>query len=126
MSIVHGDLERLQGQWNIVSLQIDGRELPNATFASAKIIIRGDNFSTEGMGLPYSGSFVLDETGEPKKFDINFSDGPHAGKASLGLYTLNADQWILCMGFSGYDRPAGFFTTPGCGHALETLHRDSN
>jgi uncharacterized protein (TIGR03067 family) len=120
------DLEQLQGRWQIVALQIDGRDVSKDSFVDAKIIIDGDNYATAGMGASYSGKILLDPTSHPKKFDVNFSDGPHAGKASLGLYMLDQDQWTICISFAGYERPADFRTLPQSGHALETLRRGIN
>ena len=121
-----GDLEQLQGRWQIVALEVDGREVSKDSFADARIIIDGDDYATAGMGASYSGKILLDQTSHPKKFDLNFSDGPHAGKAALGLYLLDRDQWTICVGFAGYERPVDFRTSPQSGHALETLRREMN
>jgi uncharacterized protein (TIGR03067 family) len=110
----------------IVALEIDGRDVSKYSLVDAKIIIDGDNSATAGMGASYSGKISLDQTGRPKKFDVNFSDGPHAGEASLGLYMLEQDRWTICIGFAGYERPVDFHTTPQRGHALETLRREIN
>jgi uncharacterized protein (TIGR03067 family) len=109
-----------------VALEIDGRDVSKDSFVNAKIIIDGDSYTTAGMGALFSGKISLDQTSHPKKFDVNFSDGPHAGKASLGLYMLNQDQWTICIGFAGYERPVDFRTSPQSGHALETLRREIN
>jgi uncharacterized protein (TIGR03067 family) len=121
-----GDLDLLQGRWQIVALEVDGREVSKDSFADARIIIDGDDYATAGMGASYSGKILLDQTSHPKKFDLNFSDGPHGGKASLGLYILDHDQWTICVGFAGYQRPVDFRTSPQSGHALETLRRELN
>jgi uncharacterized protein (TIGR03067 family) len=118
------DLDQLQGRWQIVALEIEGRDVPKETFVDAQIIIDGDNFATAGMGASYSGKISLDQTRHPKTFDITFSDGPHAGGASLGLYMLEQDRWTICIGFAGYERPVDFHTSPQSGHALETLRRE--
>jgi len=120
------DLEQLQGRWQIVALEVDGREVSKDSFADARIIVDGNDYATAGMGASYSGKILLDQTSHPKKFDLNFSDGPHAGKASLGLYMLDQDQWTICVGFAGYERPVDFRTSPQSGHALETLRRELN
>ena len=118
------DLDQLQGRWQIVALEIDGRDVAKDNFVDAKIIIDWDNFATAGMGASYSGTIALDQTSHPKRFDVNFSDGPHAGEASLGLYMLEQDRWTICIGFAGYERPVDFRTSPQSGHALETLRRE--
>ena len=120
------DLEHLQGRWQVVALEVDGREVSSDSFVDTRIIVDGDNFATVGMGAPYSGKISVDQTSRPKKFDVNFSNGPHAGKASLGLYRLEQDQWTICIGFAGYERPVDFRTSPHSGHALETLRREAS
>ena len=123
---MQSDLEQLQGRWQIVALEIDGRDVSKDSFVNAEIIIDGNSYATAGMGALFSGKISLDQTSHPKKFDVNFSDGPHAGKASLRLYMLNQDQWTICIGFAGYERPVDFRTSPQSGHALETLRREIN
>jgi uncharacterized protein (TIGR03067 family) len=118
------DLEQLQGRWQIVTLEVEGQQFSKDTFDGAKIVIDGDNFATMGMGRTYSGKVSLDETSHPKTIDMTFVDGPHAGKTSFGLYMIDKDQWTICLGFAGSDRPVGFHTAPGSGHALESLRRE--
>jgi uncharacterized protein (TIGR03067 family) len=44
------DLDGLQGTWNIVSLEMDGQKMPAA---GARIVVRGDRFTTIAMGATY-------------------------------------------------------------------------
>jgi uncharacterized protein (TIGR03067 family) len=117
------DLKKLQGTWNIAALEVEGKEMGAGTFAGAQIVIEGDNFSTNAMGSEYVGKMTLDEAKKPNTFDVNFTEGPHKGQASLGVYELDGDTWKICLGFAGVSRPKGFATKPGSGHAMEILHR---
>jgi uncharacterized protein (TIGR03067 family) len=117
------DAETLQGTWNIVSLEVEGRNMNRDMFSGAQITIDGDVFATRGMGAPYKGTFVANDASVPKSFDILFNEGPHSGSSSLGIYELDGDQWKVCLGFAGMSRPRDFVTSPGSGHALETLTR---
>ena len=120
------ELEKLQGTWNIMTLEVEGQNVSAAFFTGARIVVKGDNFSTVSMGAPYAGTLALDVTGTPKTFDILFKEGPHKGLASLGIYELNGSAWKICLGFAGKDRPKDFTTTAGSGHALETLERQAS
>jgi uncharacterized protein (TIGR03067 family) len=113
------DLEKLQGTWRIASLEIDGNAMP----ATGSITIDGDRFTTAAMGAEYSGAIHIDASRRPKRFDLVFDSGPQAGNRSLGIYQLEGDSWRICLGFAGNPRPASFATTPGSGHAMETLVR---
>jgi uncharacterized protein (TIGR03067 family) len=114
-----GDLEKLQGTWRVASLEIDGAAMP----AGGSITVAGDRFTTAAMGAEYSGTVEIDPGKRPKRFDLVFTSGPHAGNRSLGIYQLDGDQWRICLGFAGSPRPTSFATSPGSGHALETLVR---
>jgi uncharacterized protein (TIGR03067 family) len=116
------DLERLQGTWTIVALEIDGVEMPSG---GSKIVVEGDRFTTVSMGATYNGDIALYPSKKPKAFDLNFTAGPEKGNTSFGIYELNGDQWKICLTVTGKSRPQAFATQPGSGLALETLRRDT-
>jgi uncharacterized protein (TIGR03067 family) len=118
------ELEKLQGTWKIVALEVEGREMAPAMFAGASIAIEADNFSTTSMGATFVGKVACEWTEKFSTIDITFTAGPHAGQKSLGIYELAGDTWKLCLGFAGYDRPQEFATAPRSGHALESLRRE--
>ena len=117
------DLEKLQGAWNIVELEMDGHAVPGAAQMAAKIEIRGDNFNTTGMGAVYEGKIVLDSKARPRTLDMLFTAGPEKGNTNYGIYELSGDVWRICLSTRGPARPAGFTTKPRTGQALEVLHR---
>jgi uncharacterized protein (TIGR03067 family) len=114
-----GDMEKLHGTWRIASLEIDGNAMP----ATGSITIEGGSFSTSAMGAEVSGTVEIDASKRPKRFDLVFTTGPHAGSRSLGIYLLDGDSWRICLGLAGNSRPTSFATSPGSGHVLETLVR---
>jgi uncharacterized protein (TIGR03067 family) len=114
-----GDLGQLQGTWHIAALEIDGKAMP----ATGSITIAGDCFTTAAMGAEVSGTVEIDAAKRPKRFDLVFTTGPHAGSRSLGIYLLDGDSWRICLGLAGNSRPTSFATSPGSGHVLETLVR---
>jgi uncharacterized protein (TIGR03067 family) len=116
------DLNRLQGTWNIVALEIEGQKFPPG---GSSIGIDGDTFVSRNMGAVYEGTVRLDETCAPKTFDLIFAKGPEAGGVGLGIYTLDGDTWTICLGFAGKSRPTEFLAPKGTGYALETLKRET-
>lgn len=116
------DLERLQGTWNIVALEIEGQKFPPG---DSSIAIAGDAFVSHNMGAEYEGTVRLDESRAPKTLDLIFAKGPEAGGVGLGIYTLDSDTWTICLGFAGKTRPAEFRAPKGTGYALETLKRET-
>jgi len=115
------DLDKLQGTWNVTALEMDGHEV--AAPGSACIVIAGSRFQSLGMGAVYEGTVELSTRKKPKHFDLLFTEGPEAGNRSLGIYELKGDDWKLCLTVTGTTRPSQFATSPGSGHAFETLRR---
>jgi uncharacterized protein (TIGR03067 family) len=115
------DVEKLQGHWGIVSLEMDGQQVP---VVGAGISIHGDRFTTTGMGAPYEGTITLDATARPRTIDMKFLTGPEKGNTSLGIYELKSGTWRLCLTTRGSTRPNRFAAPPGTGFALEVLRRE--
>ena len=61
------DLDGLQGTWNIVSLEMDGQKMPGA---GARIVVRGDRFTTIAMGATYEGTVAVHQATAPKSLAI--------------------------------------------------------
>ena len=118
------ELDELQGSWKVVALEVEGQKVPANYFGGAKIVIDADRFESIAMGASYAGTLQLDAGSHPKRFDLLFHEGPHKGRASLGIYELSGGTWRICLGFAGRDRPHDFATAAGSGHALETLERE--
>jgi uncharacterized protein (TIGR03067 family) len=115
-------LDRLQGTWNIVSLEMDGQKMPGG---DGRIAVKGKQFTTLGMGAAYEGTLTVHEKTAPKGFDLHFAEGPEKGNTALGIYQLEGDRWKICLTTRGGDRPAEFAAPTGTGIALETLERAS-
>ena len=116
------DLDVLQGTWNIVSMEMDGH---SASGGGARIVVRGERFSTIGMGATYAGKIAVHEGAAPRKFELHFEEGPETGNTSFGIYELAGDTWKICLTTRGKERPTVFAAPPGTGIALETLQRGS-
>src|SRR5438874_2513203 len=53
--VTHDDLKLLQGTWTITSLEVDGQAMPDYMLDNSRIQVRGDRFTTTGMGASYKG-----------------------------------------------------------------------
>jgi uncharacterized protein (TIGR03067 family) len=115
------DIQKLQGCWNIKSLEVDGARMPAPS--GARIVIEAGRFQSLGMGAVYEGKIEVDAAQKPKSFDLVFTKGPEKGNRSLGIYKLQGGTWTICMTVTGTKRPKTFATTAGSGLALETLKR---
>jgi uncharacterized protein (TIGR03067 family) len=117
------DVDILQGAWGIVRLEIDGRNMPTGT---AQIVLKGNRFTTTGMGAEYEGTIAVDGKKKPKTLDMTFTTGPEKGNKNLGIFEVSGDTWRLCLDMTGKSRPKEFASKPGSGVALETLRRASD
>src|SRR5690242_2545166 len=117
------EIEKLQGTWSIVALEVDGRKMPADAVTGSKILVKGDSFSTISMGATYEGTLEVDAAKSPRTLNMKFSDGPEKGNTNFAIYELDGDTWTICINMPGKNRPKKFATSPGSGHALETLKR---
>ena len=117
------DLDRLQGAWAVTAREMDGRPLPAAILAGARVVIEANRFTSLGMGAEYTGTLVLDESASPRRMDMRFASGPEKGNTNLCIYELSGDTFKLCIATRGTVRPSAFATTAGSGFAYETLVR---
>jgi uncharacterized protein (TIGR03067 family) len=121
MTAKKSDLDKLQGAWNIVSLEMEGQKYPAG---GSRIVIQGGRFTSLNMGAEYEGAVTVDESASPRTFTLAFDKGPEAGNEALGIYELSGDAWKICLALAGKKRPTEFAAKPGTGHALELLERD--
>ena len=111
-------LDVLQGAWTVVSVEVDGLKMPAGT---ARLVLKGDRFTTIGMGADYDGTIAIDAKKKPKTLDMKFLSGPEKGNKNLGIFEVKGDTWRLCLDMTGKARPKEFASKKGV--ALETLKR---
>ena len=112
----------LQGTWNVVSLEMDGQKMSGG---GARIVVRGNRFTTIAMGAAYEGTVTVHQATAPKGFDLRFEQGPEKGNTNFGIYELDGDTWKICLATRGSERPKEFAAPRGTGIALETLRRQA-
>ncbi len=118
-------LRALEGEWEFLSLEIEGSAMPAATYAGSRLLIDGDRFRMESADAVYDGEFGIDVEAEPAQISIEFVEGPEAGNWSYGIFELRGDALVFCLGLTGASRPSAFATSSGSRHALEHLRRAS-
>jgi uncharacterized protein (TIGR03067 family) len=132
MTDTENDLDRLQGTWAVTTLVVDGNAIPSHVFATMRLIVEGDRFTTLGMETAYAGTLKVDSSANPRTLDMLFDEGPEKGNTNRGIYEFTPgeseddDTWRLCLATRGDGRPKTFASPPGTGIALETLERDHN
>ena len=111
---VKKDMEALQGKWQIVSLERDGKSTDVAK--DAVRVIKDDKYTvTPRPGVTIEGTFKIDPSAKPKTIDVTPTTGDNKGKTSLGIYEIDGDALKICWAPSGKDRPTEFKSPEGSG-----------
>jgi uncharacterized protein (TIGR03067 family) len=119
------DLEKLQGIWYLAALETEGQKMDPAMLDGSHIIVKGDKFTSLGMGATYEGTLSLGKGKTQKEFDLLFTVGHAKGTRNLGIYKLTPRRWTICLATHGPVRPKTFATKPESGIALETFVREA-
>ncbi len=119
------DLARIEGTWQLVYTESDGKSTPGERIKDIRVVIKGKSHSVyvEGKELVHDVSFTLDPTAKPKTTDDTINSGPDQGKQIHGIYELEGDTLASCVAKVGQERPQKFATTPGSGHTFRVFKR---
>ena len=126
---LRSDLERLQGEWQLVYQEMNGKKLPDeeqAEMFHGRMVFVGDkiHYSAELPGFSFRFSYVLHPDQHPKKIDLMLaetSDGEGVGETILGIYRLREDRLEICHGNT--TRPTDFTAEEGLHQVLVVLKR---
>jgi RNA polymerase sigma factor (sigma-70 family) len=119
-AVTKSDLEALQGDWQVVAVVQDGRELPKDQFPFATLRIENDTILHEGgphQGLKVRIRLHPEQQGQPGAIDM-WGEGYHA-EIYNGIYSLAADTLTICRldesqpSLDETRRPAEFSSQPG-------------
>ncbi len=105
------DEERLQGTWDVVALETDGRSVPlSPEFCGKAVTFEADMLVTRFAPLDEESraTFKLGTTRAPKTIDVHVEGAKH----SSGIYLLEKGLLTICLAPAGQVRPTEFKTTP--------------
>jgi uncharacterized protein (TIGR03067 family) len=115
-----GDLEQMQGKWQMVSMEREGKKLPDALVKTYKRVVKGNEYRVTWVEdrLPevLNTVMTLDPRQNPKAVDILVGNGQFTGKKRLGIYRIEGDMETVCLAQPGKARPASFDSSQGAIH----------
>jgi len=120
---VQEDLKNFQGVWTVVSMEMNGKFMPDETRKKIKLTIQGEKFTFDNAGDAHEGLYQIDPTKNPKQLDIVIIRGDEKGKVYLVSYTFEEGKMVQCMELSNEKRPREFTGKAGSGCALEIWQR---
>jgi uncharacterized protein (TIGR03067 family) len=122
----HADLDAraIQGIWQPTALENDGSVVAKDRLRQCRLDIKEEHLSSrEADRLLQSATFQLTPGADPPAIDLTATTGPNRGKVIRGIYRLDGDRLVLCLGEPGQARPREFRSPAGSGHALIILKR---
>lgn len=116
----------LEGTWQTVDGEGNGKKLPTDQVEELRIVIKGDQLDIKPDGEGRRTTFQVDPSKTPKTIDLIPHDGSRKGSIVPGIYSLQDEQLRLCINIWGKDpalRPTEFKAQEGDGCVFVTLRR---
>ena len=109
------ELEKLQGEWTMVSMETKGMKARDDVVKQYKLTIKGDQWTVTTLkGVGGKATFKIDPSKNPKTIDLTFEFNKK-GTPSRGIYKLEGDTLTLCRTAGDRERPKEFKTTEEAG-----------
>jgi uncharacterized protein (TIGR03067 family) len=119
------EMAKLEGEWSMVSGEIDGTAMPKEYLKDAKRVAKDGETTVTIAGRTFmKAKFTVDPTKKPKAIDYVFTEGPNKDMKSLGIYEIDGDTVKFCFAKPGKDRPADFTTKEGSERTLSVWKRE--
>ena len=119
------DAKTLQGTWQAIYLEANGKKSPDDQVKELQIVFKGDRvFAVKPEGEGQKSKFTLDTSKKLNTIDLTPIDGK--GKTATGIYSLKNGQLKVCIHLFGKDttqRPTEFKTHEGDGVGFAVLER---
>ena len=118
---VKKDLEKLQGQWLCVRMEVEEKAEYGELAQVVALEFNKDTCSVRMALMATKGTFTIDPSKEPKTFDLTMADG----KKIAGIYKIDDDGLRLCACDPSKEmRPQDFATVKGADIGLLTFKND--
>jgi uncharacterized protein (TIGR03067 family) len=106
------EIEKLQGDWMMVSSETSGKKAPDNIVKISSVSIKGDQWLAKLGGRETKFTIKVDPTKSPRTID--FTGPSSTGEVtSPGVYKLEGDSLTVCIAGRGKDRPKEFKSEDG-------------
>lgn len=119
------DLKRMEGDWIVVSMEVDGMKIPDEDAMAYFRTVKGDQYTmSRYRKIAGKGTIRLDATKKPRAIDAQPAGAAAQGKSVLGIYEFDGNKLKLCFARLGSERPTEFVSKEGSGHTLTIWQRE--
>ena len=110
---VKKELNKLQGQWTISALEVNGADVAPEKLQGTVLTIKDDGYSVTLKDTTIRCKITLDPAKDPKEIDMLFLDGDNKDRTQKGIYRFQGETFQLVRGISPeQNRPRDFATWP--------------
>jgi uncharacterized protein (TIGR03067 family) len=121
---VKKDMEKLEGEWSMVSGEISGQSMPEQYLKGSKRSAKDGVTTVTIAGTTFmKAKYTVNPLKNPKTIDYQMLEGFTKGKTQLGIYEIEGDTIKFCFAAVGADRPNDFSSKPGSGRTLSVWKR---
>ncbi len=117
---VKKELKKFEGNWVLVSGEVDGKKLDEDAIKNHKLTIKGDKHTVKMGDRTTEGTHKVDPTKKPKEIEATDKDG----EKIHGIYEFEGDTFKVCFAPANKDRPDEFVTKEGDGRIFHTWKRE--
>ncbi len=115
----NSDLDRMQGDWGVGEMVMNGEKAPADALVSAKLKIKASEYSLESDNGSSHGTLKIGESASPKLMDVSTDDGTQLP----AIYELSGDTLKVCYAMNGASRPKEFKSAEGSDCVFATYKR---
>ena len=121
---VKGELQKLQGTWQIELQEEDGMKLAEDELKGRTLSFGKNLFLIrQNTKMVQIGKLKIDPSKSPKTINTVIEKGAHEGDILPGIYQLEGDTLKVCLSTDGDQRPKEFKTEPKSGRMLLVCKR---
>jgi uncharacterized protein (TIGR03067 family) len=119
------DYAKLQGTWALVSMEVEGKELPMEELRDSRLVIKGKKYTFRFRKREREFHFTLDQTSKAKGIDLQVAEGSESSPVYYGIYALEKGKLKVCRSIkAGHPRPKAFTTKADSGSVAAAWRRE--
>ena len=119
------DMQKLQGTWQITSVEANGDAVPAEDVTNIVVTIKGSAYTAELPDRTDRGTLKLDSSKQPRHMDI-IPGASDSDRVLPGIYEVQDNVLKVCYATQGGKRPTAFSSSGEYGLLLVTYRRKND